>query len=125
MIHSLHTQKKQTFLGSRSGHFGETVPLFEDVFRTCRRFFLFSLGLFFVSIIFYLFGTNNIAAKGHEMRLVEAKIVAVRDEYKRLQIEEAELKSPYSFEQNNFGLEAIHPAEVSYIQERGSVAYFK
>lgn len=125
MVHSIQIQKKQFFSGKCSGRSGTDVFISRDISKVCRRFFLFSLALFIFSVLFYLFGSNSIAAKGHEMRAVESKITVVRDEYKKLKIEEAELKSPYSLEHDDFGLETIQPSEVSYIQEKGSVAYSK
>lgn len=83
--------------------------------RFCGVFFIFSLMILFTSVGFYLFSINAIALQGNNTHRSEKKIQDLTREWRRLQIEVAELSSLHRVKDQEAEFQAILSEEILYI----------
>jgi cell division protein FtsL len=83
--------------------------------RFCVIFFSFSLMILFASIGFYLASTNAIAIQGNNSNRSEQRIRDLSKEYRRLQMEVAELSSLRRLQDRQGEFQTISPDEILYV----------
>ena len=80
------------------------------------------LGVVLSAGFFYLYQVNDLATKGFDVREAENRIKDLKEESKKLQIKEVELRSMYTIEKQTQELNLVNSPSISYIEENGPVA---
>ena len=69
-----------------------------------------------ISSLGYLFQINQLATMGQEVNGKEQSLKILKEENKALEIQIAQLKSSYQFEEERERLNLVNPGEVSFIE---------
>lgn len=83
----------------------------------------FSMASIFVSVGFYLFLVNQNVVSGYSMRIAEKRVTEVSNEFQKLRIREAELRSLYGLEDASARLDMVPIQDAVSLEEHGSIAY--
>jgi hypothetical protein len=90
--------------------------------RSWRGFQTFCLVLVVFFGALHLYSMNRIAVQGYAIRTAEKRVAELRQENKRLQIHEAELKSLQRIEEAGRRLNMFESQEISCIEEGSPLA---
>lgn len=73
-------------------------------------------GVLGVSSLAYIFQINQLATMGQEINLKEELLLELEEENKSLEIEVAQLKSSYHFEEERSRLNLVNPDQISFVE---------
>lgn len=81
---------------------------------------MLAMVMILISSAGYIFQANKMATKGYEIRDYEAKLQTLRDEYKNMKAEEAELRSIKNLDAQRMRLAEVDARELNFVKISGA-----